>query len=183
MSSEPLSRPLLVLACSATKRPDPGRIPARHRYDGPLWRTLRATDPDDRLARVAFLSARFGFRDARTEIEGYDARLTCDLADRMIAGGVTTRWPRPRSPRRPDNCGMHLGAEIAQITDYAREPMEDVALVGGHLYLDVMRALLEGFRAMGAIEPEARIVEISWPIGLMRQNLRAWLLDERGRAQ
>jgi hypothetical protein len=78
---------------------------------------------------------------------------------------------------------MHPGAEIAQITDYARQPMEDVALVGGHLYHEVMRALLEGFRAMGAIEPEARIVEINGPIGLMRQNLRAWLLDERGRAQ
>ena len=39
-----------VLACSATKRPDVGRIPARDRYDGPLWRSLRATDPDDRLA-------------------------------------------------------------------------------------------------------------------------------------
>jgi hypothetical protein len=76
MSSAGRPRRLLVLACSATKRPDPDRIPARHRYDGPLWRTLRATDPNDRLARVAFLSARFGFRDARTEIEDYDARLT-----------------------------------------------------------------------------------------------------------
>jgi hypothetical protein len=56
MSSANRTRRLLVLACSATKRPDPGRIPARLRYDGPLWRTLRATDPDDRLVRVAFLS-------------------------------------------------------------------------------------------------------------------------------
>jgi hypothetical protein len=183
MSSAARPRRLLVLACSATKRPDPGRIPARHRYDGPLWRTLRATDPHDRLARVTFPSARFGFHDARTEIENYDARLTRDLADRMIAGGVTTRWPRPRSARRPDNCGMHPGAEIAQITRCAREPMEDVALVGAHLYLDVMRALLEGFRDMGAIEPEARIVEINGPIGLMRRHLRSWLLDERRRAQ
>ena len=39
-------RRLLVLACSATKRPDAGYIPARERYDGPLWRTLRAVDPD-----------------------------------------------------------------------------------------------------------------------------------------
>jgi hypothetical protein len=173
MSAETLPRRLLVLACSATKRPDIGRIPARHRYDGPLWRTLRATDPDDRLARVAFLSAHFGLREACTEIEDYDARLTRDLADRMIAGGVTTRWPRPRSPRRPDNCGMHPGAEIAWITRYAREPMEDVALVGGHLYLDVMRALLEGFREMGATEDKARIVEINGPIGLRRRDLRA----------
>ena len=183
MSSEALPRRLLVLACSATKRHDIDRIPGRDRYDGPLWRTLRTTDPEDRLARVAFLSAHFGFREARTEIEDYDARLTRDLAERMIAGGVTTRWPRPRSPRRPDNCGMHPGAEIAQLTRYAKEPMEDVALVGGHLYLDVMRALLVGFREMHAIEPDARVVEINGPIGLMRRNLRAWLLGERGQAQ
>lgn len=51
-------RRLVILACSATKRPDPGYIPARERYDGPLWRTLRAVDPDGRRAEAAFLSAR-----------------------------------------------------------------------------------------------------------------------------
>jgi hypothetical protein len=95
-------RRLLILACSATKRHDPNPIPARDRYHGPLCRTLRATDPRGRLARVGFLSARFGFRDARTPIEDYDARLSEELAARMIAGGMTTRWSRPPSPRRPD---------------------------------------------------------------------------------
>ncbi|SEP51340.1 hypothetical protein SAMN04487843_1504 [Methylobacterium sp. ap11] len=93
---------LLVLACSATKRPDPDCIPAIARYDGPLWRTLRATDPEGRAAKVAFLSARYGFRDAATRIVDYDARLTQDLADWMIAGGVTTRCGNlaARHPRR-----------------------------------------------------------------------------------
>lgn len=44
---------LLILACSATKRGPPMRIPARDRYDGPLWRTLRAADPDGCKAKVA----------------------------------------------------------------------------------------------------------------------------------
>ncbi len=57
------------------------------------------------------------------------------------------------------------------------EPIEDVALVGGQLDLKVMRSLLQGFRAMGAIEPDARIAEINGPIGRMRQDLRRWLLD------
>jgi hypothetical protein len=105
----PIPRRLLIMACSATKRPDPAPIPARDRYDGPLWRTLRATDPRGRRARVGFLSARYGFRDAQTPIEDYDARLSEDLAARMIAGGMTTRWPRPPSPRRPDSYGMHPG--------------------------------------------------------------------------
>lgn len=113
--ANPMAR-LLVLACSATKRPDPHSIPALARYDGPLWRTLRAADPEGRRARVAFLSALYVFRDAATPIADYDARLTQDLAERMIAGGVTTRWPRPPSPHRPDTYGIHAGAEIASLT-------------------------------------------------------------------
>lgn len=169
-------RRLLVLACSATKRPDPGYLPARERYDGPLWRTLRATDPDGRRAKVAFLSARYGFRTADTPIQDYDARLTPDLAARMIAGGMTTRWPRPPSPRKPDNYGMHPGAEIASLSGYGREPFDEVALVGGDLYLEVMRALLAGFERMGCVEPGAAVIEINGPIGRMRQAMRAWLL-------
>ena len=75
-------------------------MPGRDRYDGPLWRTLRHVDRDGSKAKVAFLSARYGFRTADTPIELYDARLTPDLAARMIAGGTTTRWPRPPSPRK-----------------------------------------------------------------------------------
>lgn len=169
---------LLVLACSATKRRDPGRMPARDRYDGPLWQTLRATDPDGRKARVGFLSARFGFRSASTEIEDYDARLTSDLAERMMAGGMGTRWPRPPSPRRPDNWGMHPGAEIASLSRHGVEPFDDVALVGGGLYLQVMRSFLAGFRQMRCVAADARVSEINAPIGMMRQQLRAWLDDD-----
>lgn len=172
---------LLILACSATKRPDPGRIPARDRYDGPLWRTLRANDPNGVLAKVGFLSARFGFRGASTPIEHYDARLTRELADRMIAGGMITRWPRPPSPNRPDNWGMHPGAEIASLSLVrgGRVPFRDVALVGGELYVDVMRAFLSGFQRMGCVAPDTRITEISAPIGIMRRRMAAWLNEPR----
>jgi hypothetical protein len=102
------------------------------------------------MAKVAFLSARNGFREAITPIADYDARLTPDLAARMIAGGMTTRWPRPPLPQRPDNYGMHPGAEIASMSSYCRRPFDDVALVGGHLYLDVMRAFLKEFIRMNA---------------------------------
>ncbi len=176
MTADPRPRRLLILACSATKRHTPDRIPARDRYDGPLWRTLRAADPNGQLARVGFLSARFGFRDARTPIEDYDARLSEDLAARMIAGGMTTRWPRPPSLRRPDTYGMHPGAEIASLTRYGTEPMREVALVGGQLYLTVMRAMLDGFIRMACVDADAHIVEINGPIGRMRQELRLWLL-------
>ncbi len=78
MRLPPPCRParLLILACSATKRHDPERIPAIERYDGPLWRTLRAANPVGRLARASILSARLGFREASTPIADDDARLT-----------------------------------------------------------------------------------------------------------
>jgi hypothetical protein len=70
----PIPRRFLILACSATKRPDPAPIPARDRYDGLLWRTLRATDPRGRRARVGILSARYGSgthrRRSRTTTHG-----------------------------------------------------------------------------------------------------------------
>ncbi len=166
---------LLVLACSATKRSDPGYLPALYRYEGPLWQTLRAADPGRRKTKVAFLSARHGFQDAAARLENYDARLTPDLAQRMIAGGMGTRWPRPSSPRKPDNAGMHPGAEIASMTRFGRIPFRDVALVGGHLYLDVMRAFIKEFMRMKCVTENARVTEINGPIGLMRRDLRHWI--------
>ncbi|UHC17888.1 hypothetical protein LRS73_08565 [Methylobacterium currus] len=164
---------LLILACSATKRPDPGSIPAFDRYDGPLWRTLRAADPAGTRAKVAFLSAHYGFRAASSQIGVYDARLTKDLAARMIAGGVTTCWPRPASSSQPDTHGIHAGAEIAGLTAYGAEAPAEVALVGGQVYLEVMHALVRGFVEMGCVRRDARVTVINGPIGRMRHDLRA----------
>lgn len=174
------SRRLVILACSAAKRPGAEPMPARERYDGPLWRTLRAADPDGSRAVAAFLSARYGFRAADTSVEEYDARLTPDLAARMVAGGMTTRWPRPLSRRGPDSYGVHPGAEIASLARYGQEPFTDVALVGGALYLDVMRAFVADFGTLGCVTPVARVVEINGAIGTMRRDLRRWLDEADG---
>lgn len=91
------SHRLVILACLATKRRDPGWMPAWERYDGPLWQTWRSVDPGRRLARVGFLSARYGFGAGDRPIEDYDARLAPELAERMIGGGMTTCGPRPPS--------------------------------------------------------------------------------------
>lgn len=168
-------RRLIILSCSSTKRPDAGRMPARDRYDGPLWQTLRAADPEGRRAQVGFVSARYGFRSAATPIQNYDARLSPQLAAAMIAGGMITRWPRPKRKNGPDNVGMHPGAEIASMRRAASGPFLDVALVGGALYLDVMRAFLAGVQELGHVASDAVVTEINGPIGIMRRDLRAWL--------
>lgn len=174
MSSLPSSR-LLILACSATKRDGPEYMPAIERYDGSLWRTLRSVDPHGEKAKVAFLSAELGFRAADTPIEMYDARMTEQIAAAMLAGDLGTRWPKPKSQRRVMPSGEHPGMHILTLTRHGRYPFSDVALVGGHLYLDVMRHLIDLFRLRGFVVGNARITEINGSIGLMRRDLRLWL--------
>lgn len=174
MAPHPALR-LLVLACSATKRAGPDYMPALERYDGPLWQTLRSADPRGEKAKVAFLSAHLGFRSADTPIEFYDARMTAQMAAAMKDGDLGTRWPRPKTQRRVMAPGEHPGMHIASLTRHGRYPFADIALVGGHLYLDVMRHLVDLFRASGHVVADARITEINGPIGLMRRDLRRWL--------
>lgn len=183
MQSIPSHRRLLILACSATKRAATGRVAARELYDGPLWRTLRTVDPEQRLARVGFVSARFGFRDADDPIETYDARMNREIADAMIAGGMGTRWPRPPRGAKHGNYGSHPGCEIASLVESRDEPFLDVALVGGHLYVEVMRSFVDGFRTLGFVTADARVTEICATIGVMRQSLRRWLLASAQRPQ
>lgn len=126
-------------------------------------------------AQVAFLSAHLGFREAKTPIEIYGVRMTETIAAAMKAGGLGTRWPRPRSQRRVMPDSEHPGMHIGSMTALARRPFTEVALVGGHLCLDVMRHLVGLFREHGHVIAEARVVEINRPIGRMRRDLRLWL--------
>lgn len=69
---------------------------------------------------------------------------------------------------------------IASLTLHKRHPFTGVALVGGHLYLDVMRHLVELFRTSGHVFGNAPIREINGPIGHMRRDLRLWLHANNG---
>ena len=183
-----MTRRLLVLACSATKTKEPGRISAYQRYDGPLWQTLRATDPERTKTRVAFVSARFGFRCATTTwIENYNEPMTAQRAAEMISGGMTGKWPKAKPTKRITmGCGVNAWAEIVHLTYYGERPFTDVAIAGGRLYLDVMRNLVELFKQSHwdgfentppYVKPEARVTEINGSIGIMRKELREWVLE------
>lgn len=174
MSEISISQRLLILSCSMTKRDGPKWMPARDRYDGPLWRTLRHVDPAEDKARVAFLSAEFGFRDAKNTIENCDARMTPEIVASMKAGGLGTRWPPPKTQRRVMPSGEHAGEHIASMTAFRRTPFVDVCLVGGALYIDVMRHLIELFREDGFVTGSASVTEICAPIGIMRGDRATW---------
>lgn len=166
---------LLIMSCSQTKTKDPStRVSGRDRYDGPLWRTLRATDPDQIMAQVAFLSALEGFHDARYPVDQYDKRMTPELAERMIAEGIGGNWPK----YKPGVMGGNTAASsMASMSHWGKRPFDEVCMVGGHLYLDVMRAFVSGFIKKGFITADARLVEINGQIGYMRRDLKEWLLS------
>jgi hypothetical protein len=71
---------LLILACSATKRDDPGLLPAIKRYDGPAWRVLRKALRErpglDLRVSVWSLSAEFGLIYGYRQIAWYDRKMT-----------------------------------------------------------------------------------------------------------
>lgn len=70
-----MTRRTLILACSATKRKDPGQMSALARYDGPAWRTLRANMSCSIEPPLA-LSAAFGLISVYEEIPDYDQRMS-----------------------------------------------------------------------------------------------------------
>jgi hypothetical protein len=147
-------------------------VAGRDRYNGPLWTTLRAVDPDERMAKVAFLSAHLGFRDANTPVDPYEKRMTRQTADEMIAGGLIAGWPKTRKGMG----GMHAGCEIGSMSKFGRIPFDEVCIVGGHLYIDVMRSFVCAFKERGHVRRDAPLVEINGQIGYMRRDLRSWLL-------
>lgn len=178
------NRRLLILACSRIKTPDgalptrdPAAIPALKRYDGPLWQTLRSVQPHARHAHIAFLSARFGFRLAHAHIKDYDQQLTPKSAARLIAGGINAKWPPA------DRRWSCASGEIALLGVSRKKPILDVAMVGGQLYLEVMRSFVAEFQTWGRVSSTARITEINGPIGVMRQELRAWVEYPPARCQ
>jgi hypothetical protein len=98
--------------------------------------------------------------------------MTREIADAMIAGGMGTRWPRPPHGAKHANYGIHPGCEIAVLVESRDESFVDLALVGGHLYLEVMRSFVTGFKDLGFVTRDARITEVCSTIGFMRQSLR-----------
>ncbi len=74
-----MSRQLLVLGCSQTKRETAGLLPAIDRYDGSSYRVLRnylrERQWPSKLS-VAILSAKYGLVGGFTGIEDYDERMT-----------------------------------------------------------------------------------------------------------
>ena len=181
----PIPPRLLILACSATKATGEG-LTARDRYQGPLWQTLRAADPDGSRAFVCFLSARFGLGDVRDVLPHYDRVLTDADADRMVEGHAWCCYPMlPQTGRMTMAAKLRVASRdgpqrspsgvLTRLVRALGQPFRAVAICGGHRYLRVAMSWLPDFRIMGQLAADAPVTTINGPIGVMRAKLRAWI--------
>lgn len=175
---------LLILACSARKKPGPAWMPAMDRYDGPLWQTLRSTPQPENLVVMA-LSAKYGLFRAWLAIDLYDESMTLELARAAATENVCDPFHPLYRP--------HWGGAVNELSDAAEairlrmgtrycEQFQDVCLVGGWKYLPTMRRYVNHFRSWGGsqetiIAGDARVTEVNGAIGRMRQAMRSWICE------
>lgn len=157
---------LIIMACSATKKPDEGEMPAIDRYDGPMWRTLRAQlqrTPEAKAATLSgelliwVVSARYGFFDAvATPIRDYDQKMTPGRMAKMLA------------------CPSYDLQRIRSFVDDA----DAVLFAGGELYRNAM------WKASGGrLSSIMKIDETDGGgIGEHRAQLAAWIASHYGAA-
>lgn len=113
---------LLIITCSATKRSDAGLLPALERYDGPVYRVIRAYQGrGKRLPKTLILSASMGLITPNHPVRDYDQRMTVDRAK---------VWRESREGR------MLLQQSLLAA--------EDHLVVAGKDYLDVLKAWTPG---------------------------------------
>jgi hypothetical protein len=165
-----------MMACSSKKTMTEGKVPALQRYDGPLWQTLRAANPNNNKAFVTFLSAKFGFHDALYTLPIYDMRLTPSSAQQMIQRGIELPWPPPQT-KKPGLPGETPRQAVGGECEHGKCAFDHVALCGGELYIKVMHAFVKELQEIGYIRRDARVMVINDSIGKMRQQLRSWLAE------
>ncbi|WP_241754831.1 DUF6884 domain-containing protein [Cupriavidus basilensis] len=145
-----MARPLVLMACSATKLNRPA--PAMDLYRGVMYETFRAHVRADAQPQVIILSARHGFIQPDAEIAPYDLRMTADRAQIMLSGLPTAMagavWPYQVGP---------------------------VFLAGGMHYRRVMRAAVERWAHRIGAGSAPTIMETSGGIGMQRSQLGQYL--------
>jgi hypothetical protein len=174
-------RRLLVMSCSATKTTTPGSVPARQRYDGPLFQSYRKIDPTGQHAVLTVLSAELGWIHGDQPIQSYERRMSAERGDELVDRGLTVG---PFDYRHLD-----IPPAARWLRDATRSgPFTEVCIVGGKDYQGVALELVDQARCpvmdrwlgttWAPIAPTAKVIRICNQIGVMRQQLRHWLLGE-----
>ena len=151
---EPLTRRLLILGCTATKKSNADRMPAIERYDGPTFRVLRKALRERAAPNlvVYVLSAKYGLIEGDSLITDYDLAMTPDRA----------RALRP---------------SVSYVLDGLR-PFLEVYVELGHDYLAALPGDGKGLRAKMALYEHFRFYALQWGEGGIGQRcaaLKRWL--------
>ena len=147
-------RRVLILPCSATKRPDAAPLPAQERYTGPLWQSYRvAVAQLPSSPKTLVLSAEFGIIGVADPIPDYDRMLDEDRAAEIAA-----------SPAQLDS----LAAALDGATD--------LYVTGGALYRATVGVMVRTLRDAGRLPADLAVIATDGlGIGQQRAALHAWL--------
>ena len=173
-----LTNTLVLMACSGKKKPlAAGAVmPLIDLYDGPMWQTLR-THLAGRWAHVVVLSGRYGFTSAYSHLPTYEAKLTTQKADHLIARGLDGKQDRfgelkhvlDTSPL----CAMiRPGSAMKSNPDRA---WHGVIAAGGGEYRRVFEHMIGAMRASGDIGLDAPVFMTRGGIGEQRSQLGEWI--------
>ena len=146
----PAENRLVLMPCCAKKGTK--AAPAMELYKGVFFQSFASNVKPGAQPNVIILSAKHGFIDPTKQIEPYDQVMTPTRAKEMLS---------------------NLGAELAKVTWPTN--IQDVLIVGGKEYQQVMRAALADLVNAGRIPNTASINVTSGGIGEQRQQLNNYL--------
>ncbi len=169
---------LILMACSGKKKPlTPGAVlPLIDLYDGPMWQSLR-THLAGRSAHVVVLSGRYGFTSAYCHLPTYEAKLTSQKADHLIARGLEGRQDRFGELKdvldiSPLCAMIRPGFAMKSNPDRA---WAGVIAAGGGEYRRVFEYMIGAMKASGDIQPDAPVFMTRGGIGEQRSQLGKWI--------
>jgi Family of unknown function (DUF6884) len=171
---------LVLMGCSATKKE--GRGPALDIYDGPLWQTLRVYLGAVPRGNVCVLSAKYGFTGALTRIQPYDARLSAQAADYLIARGIHERNDHFGRIKPGTATGPSPYVEAnGTLRGDGKWPYRTVIVAASGEYVRVFRHFRHAFVEAGLIEADAPVHTTTGGIGEQRAQLGFWLNHVNGK--
>ena len=173
-----LTNTLILMACSGKKKPlAPGAVmPLIDLYDGPMWQSLR-THLAGRSAHVVVLSGRYGFTSAYCHLPTYEAKLTTQKADHLIARGLDGKQDRFGELKQVLDtsplCAMiRPGSAMRSNPDRA---WAGVIAAGGGEYRRVFEFMIDAMRESGDIDADAPVFMTRGGIGEQRSQLGKWI--------
>jgi len=166
-------RVLILMPCSGKKLGYAHQ--AFQLYQGPMWRTLANHIGWLNWRNVFVLSGKYGFIGAMEHIQPYEARLTKENADRLIARGVHMVNDHHGELGPRDGAGPPAAEVIRPYAHKDQPPYTCVINAGAGDYRRVFDAFIPQLQAAGIIASDAMVHRLSGGIGQQRKQLAAAL--------